>query len=308
MKSKFISLICITAILYSFAACSSTDENPANAEIPKTAEAQSLNQEQQEQTKPPKATEALTEKEVQIAAKTERKPEDNVVFTTETTTTLAPSRTVAPSTTATAKTVDLPTPTVKSTIEEFKAFLENEEIRIETHLYHESPFDGNIKEFNHEGKKGDDIRSDIFKKGLIPANRFMDYELDYVSFNDNKGNSWGNLYFQYINPNYIEDSRLDPTENSEKSRASITVSFTDEGLEFSKEIVNDMLKKGYELIKIDGKEIYYIPAYALSDSKILLAHCYSYVNDSKRIRVWLPEVDGLNEYDMVKYLEMIPIS
>ena len=177
------------------------------------------------------------------------------------------------------------TPPKDDTKEEFRKFIQNNEI--------------NERGLDEATRTRESVRSTVVSNVFIPSNRLLNFELTDVTY---KEDVYIGLY--YTNKNYKSNNKLDESENHARSTAIYEIS----ELMHTQESLERFYQWGFKPLNLDDRVIYHMATYSISDSSILLNHGFEFIEGDKRIRAWLPAIDGLSAYDMLKYLDMVKVQ
>jgi hypothetical protein len=199
-----------------------------------------------------------------------------------------------PAVTSTSELTSVSVP-VKSfeSVNEFLSFIQNDKIN------------------GLDGAKPEDVLSNF----LVPKNRLLGFEISDVSYfsSTHHGIFQGSIGVYYQMTDYVYNEKLSSLDNQQQATAVYSIIFSEDGMEFDEGAVTQLTNAGYELLKFENRQTYYAAVYSSNSHSLgaeeLLFHVFDFIDNGKRIRVQLPAhaVDGLDVYDMVKYLEMIPV-
>jgi len=140
------------------------------------------------------------------------------------------------------------------------------------------------------------------KEFLVPRYVLDGFELGFVDYFDN-----GAINITYEIKKFVYDKRFDEIENGMMSVAYYNYTpILDEA--WSKERIRRLNELGFELLKINGKDVYFNTYY--SDSGLALQHHFRFIEGDKSISIVLPPpaVEGLTPQQMGKYLEMVSVN
>jgi hypothetical protein len=150
------------------------------------------------------------------------------------------------------------------------------------------------------GATNESVLSDI----LVPRNLLPGFELDHVLL---AGGARIILY--YTKTDYVYDEKLTANENYERSSMRFSIDLNNNLYlnDFSDEWVKYYFDRdGYKLLNFEDRKIYHLP-YSYRDDGFIQTHGFHFIVNGRHIMATIPPIDGLDVYDMVKYLEMIPV-
>jgi len=152
------------------------------------------------------------------------------------------------------------------------------------------------------------IKNNVLANARMPKNVLPGFEFDKISHI--KGSSSVDIY--YKKTNYKYDNKFDEHDNYIMSTAAYTIrllEFKDKNTqdlekdEYVKNAYEQLNEWGVKRLNIKNRIIYHDFGYS-RDGETLLCHGFDLFEDGKRVMAWLPAIDGMDEYDMVKYLDM----
>jgi len=117
------------------------------------------------------------------------------------------------------------------------------------------------------------------------------------------------ISYLYKLSNYVYDNKLSESDNSYLSLATYEVNYST--LDGGRERLNwfEQRDNWIPLSERDGSVVYYGPGYfSDTDSELLVCHMYVFIAENKSVYARLPVIDGLSEYDMLKYLDMVKVQ
>jgi hypothetical protein len=172
-----------------------------------------------------------------------------------------------------------------------------------------------VERFLEFVKNDEKINDSVLKDIYVPKNVLPGFEISDVSYfsSNHHGIFQGSIDVYYQMTDYVYNEKLSSLDNQQQATAVYSIIFSEDGMEFDEGAVTQLTNAGYELLKFENRQAYYAAVYSSnshsSGAEELLFHVFDFIDNGKRIRVQLPAhaVDGSDVYDMVKYLEMIPV-
>jgi len=143
------------------------------------------------------------------------------------------------------------------------------------------------------------------KEILVPKVGLDGFELEEVTHSDS-----GMIGMGYKMKNYVRDNRFSEADNEILPLAYYAVrSFDKNDKVWLKETIERFYELGYKLIKIDGREVYYLE-WRSENGKAIIRYTFSYFEGDKDIIIALPApaVEGLSVQEMGRYLEMVKVE
>jgi hypothetical protein len=170
-------------------------------------------------------------------------------------------------------------------IDELKTFIENDEM--------------SKKDVNRNAKS-DSISKNLSSFCFVPQKSLPGFKSGQIMYIEG-----ADIATTYTAKDYVYDENFDGHDNYVKSTAIYSISLLEgDGRETLKQFTQgDFFKP---LLDDGDKTLYYRAGYC-SDDKVLINHGFVFIEYGKFISVSLPAIDGLDEYDMVKYLEMAKV-
>jgi hypothetical protein len=161
-----------------------------------------------------------------------------------------------------------------------------------------------VEKFLEFVKNDEKINDSVLKDIYVPKNTLPGFELIEVTY-DRNGEC---IVFIYEDKKYVYNEKFSRPENYELSTARYVL-LLDYVYEsgYLQTSLEQIYGWGMKPLTLEDRLIYYKDAYALSNVTVLMGRSFDFILNERRISAWLPAVDGLDVYDMVKYLEMIPV-
>jgi len=175
-------------------------------------------------------------------------------------------------------------PKKDDTKEEFRKFIQNNEI-------HERGTD-----VENGIKTKENVLKSLLNSGYVPQNCIPGFELFSVTSRDG-----AHVALEYRLTDYVYDNKLDESENHARSAAIYNLYYFEGESELCPLTVSQLLEWGFKPLNLDDRVIYH----RLHNSM----HGFEFMRENgRRFQVWLPAIDGLSAYDMLKYLDMVKVQ
>jgi hypothetical protein len=155
------------------------------------------------------------------------------------------------------------------------------------------------------------VGSEALSDLIMPKNHLPGFEKSTFSYSHGVSDYDGGDSFvfmvEHISENYVYNDKFDSAKNENLSRARYRIGSSGEVVKYKEIILQRYIQEGYIPLKLDNREILYTPIYDINADLLIYYHFVYYEGDLS-ITAWLPAIAGLNEYDMVKYLDMVRVG